>query len=224
MDRHYVSNKDESVRMFRSDFIELFSKVHPVTPHVIFVPILVYLLILGARGGLSLGTEALLFLFGVGIWTLLEYVLHRFLFHFAPQGAWQKRVAFIIHGVHHGYPRDSRRLVMPPSVSLPMAVPFFLLYQAVFGAPYHYAVWSGTLLGYLMYDTTHFAVHHFRPRTRLGMWLRQNHMRHHYLDPDSNYGVTSPMWDVVFGTRYRGLESEREPVEGRQQPYALTQH
>jgi sterol desaturase/sphingolipid hydroxylase (fatty acid hydroxylase superfamily) len=219
MKRHHISNKDESVRMFQSDFLDKFTRVHPLTPHVIYDPVVVYLLYLGSKNGHGLAANAAFFAAGLGLWSFLEYTLHRFVFHFKPRNSWQEALYFTIHGVHHDYPRDSRRLVMPPIVTLLLLPWFFLLYRSAFGAPQYIVIFAGTLVGYLAYDTTHFAVHHFRPRTKAGFFLRQYHMRHHYLDPDRNYGVTSPLWDLVFGTM---LRRPTEPTQQSPEPdYAM---
>ncbi len=141
MAKHYVSNADVSVRMFRSDFLERFSHVHPAVPHVIYVPLVLGLLWTERA---TPGRTALLWLGGVVLWTLAEYLLHRFVFHapdhvmaethdvvarLAPGEAvlpalptWRHRSYFIAHGVHHEYPSDSTRLVMPPGASVPIAI------------------------------------------------------------------------------------------------------
>lgn len=218
MAKHYVSTKDVSVRMFRSDVLEWFSHVHPAVPHVIYVP-LVAGLVWSARG--TPGRTALLWLAGVVLWTLAEYLLHRFVFH-APDHVmaethdvvarlapgepvlpalpgWRHRSYFIAHGVHHEYPSDSTRLVAPPGASVPIAIATWLLFDALAG-PAAPALFAGFVTGYLVYDTTHFAVHHFRMPTAWGRYLKKRHARHHFLDPDSDYGVSSPLWDVVFRT------------------------
>src|SRR3982750_1641220 len=108
MSRRYVSNKDESVRMFKSDFIEFFSHVHPATPLVIYLPVIGYMFYL-AFWERRLSALAVLGLFIVGTltWTLVEYTLHRYLFHYQPKSGWGKRFHFILHGVHHDYPNDA---------------------------------------------------------------------------------------------------------------------
>ena len=203
MKQHHISNRDESVRMFRNDFLDRFTRVHPLTPHVLYDPLVLYLLYQASKNGYGLAANVGFFAFGVAIWSFLEYTLHRFVFHFKPRNRWQEALYFTIHGVHHDYPRDSRRLVMPPIVTLFLLPWFYLLFRAAFGTPQNVVIFAGLLVGYLAYDSTHFAVHHFRPRTKAGFFLRQHHMRHHYLDPDRNYGVTSPLWDHVFRTMLR---------------------
>jgi sterol desaturase/sphingolipid hydroxylase (fatty acid hydroxylase superfamily) len=200
MERLYVSNKNESVRMFKSDFMEFCSHVHPITPVVLYVPLIIYMLY-GAlwRNALSLVAAAGFFVIGVLIWTLLEYIIHRHIFHYEPKTRWGKQLHFIVHGVHHDYPNDATRLVMPPSVSIPLALFFWILFAVVFGrvAP---AISAGFAFGYVCYDSIHYATHHFAMNNRAGRWLKQYHLRHHFKDDQAGYGVSSPLWDYVFGT------------------------
>lgn len=218
MGEYFVSNRDESVRMFRSDLLERTTYVHPLIPHVIYIPILVALLVLSPLGPVA---SAGYFVLGLFVWTFLEYLLHRFAFH-APEAVMKEThevsaglelnqpvlaelptlrhvVYFIFHGVHHEYPSDSRRLVMPPIASLPMGVVAWFIFSAVFGEA-AIPAFAGLLLGYLIYDTTHFVVHHKSLPTAFGKLLKRHHMRHHFLDPDEDYGVSSPLWDIIFRT------------------------
>src|SRR5205085_1485962 len=95
------------------------------------------------------------FLLGVFVWTAAEYVLHRYLFHFVPKSEWGLRLHFIFHGVHHDYPRDAKRLVMVPSVSIPLAVVFYLLFSLFLSHVHLFAFFPGFVAGYLAYDMTH---------------------------------------------------------------------
>ncbi len=200
MEKAYVSNKNESVRMFKSDFMEFCSHVHPITPVVLYVPLIIYMLYAALwRNGLSILMTAGLFVVGVLIWTLLEYVIHRHVFHYEPKTRWGKKLHFIVHGVHHDYPNDATRLVMPPSVSIPLAVLFWVLFALIFGrfAP---GLSAGFAFGYVCYDSIHYATHHFAMKNRIGLWLKQYHLWHHYKDDHAGYGVSSPLWDYVFRT------------------------
>jgi sterol desaturase/sphingolipid hydroxylase (fatty acid hydroxylase superfamily) len=89
---------------------------------------------------------------------------------------------------------------MPPAVSVPLAALFLFVYTLIFGTPAAYPIFSGFILGYLAYDYTHYHVHHHTPRTKLGKRIREQHMRHHFQDHRYGYGVSSPLWDVVFRT------------------------
>ena len=208
----YVSSKNESVRFFESDFMEFFSHVHPATPLVIFIPTIAWLvyLALGPRG-LSIGATAGLFALGLLIWTLVEYAMHRYLFHYEPKSRFGKRIHFFVHGAHHDYPQDASRLVAPPAFSIPVAALFYLLFLAVFGrlAP---GTFAGFLFGYLCYDMIHYATHHFPMKRGIGLWLRQYHMRHHYKDDHHGFGVSNPLWDYVFRTRPPRREESRDFV------------
>jgi 4-hydroxysphinganine ceramide fatty acyl 2-hydroxylase len=200
-EQRYVSSKNETVRMFESDFMEFFSHVHPITPLVIYLPVIGLMLYLGIGfHALSVTVCGLLFLLGLFIWTLVEYSMHRFVFHYEPRSGWGKKLHFLLHGVHHDYPQDASRLVMPPVVSIPLASMFYGIFLIFFGsiAP---AMFAGFLFGYLCYDMIHYATHHFPMKSGMWLKLRQYHMRHHYKDDHSGYGVTSPLWDYVFRTR-----------------------
>jgi 4-hydroxysphinganine ceramide fatty acyl 2-hydroxylase len=210
MPQRYVSKKNETVRMFESDFMELFSHVHPVTPLIIYLPVIGYMLYvaMGPRA-LSIGAVAGLVVLGLFIWSLVEYTMHRWIFHYEPKSWWGKRLHFLLHGVHHDYPQDASRLVMPPIVSVPLSSIFYLLFLVAFGglAP---AAFAGLLVGYLCYDMIHYATHHLSMKRGVGLWLKQYHMRHHYKDDHAGYGVTSPFWDYVFRTRARLTTNEHE--------------
>jgi len=120
--RRYVSNQNESVRMFKDDRLESLSHVHPAIPLVLYVPVVAYHLLRAVRDGLLAGGAiVILFALGMFLWTLTEYVMHRFVFHYEPTSTWGRQLHFIMHGVHHDYPNDATRLVMPPSVSVPLA-------------------------------------------------------------------------------------------------------
>jgi sterol desaturase/sphingolipid hydroxylase (fatty acid hydroxylase superfamily) len=84
-----------------------------------------------------------------------------------------------------------------------LALLFLGVFVFVLGTPLAWAVAAGFYLGYVIYDTLHFALHHFRPRGRMGRRLRELHMRHHFEDHESGFGVSAPWWDIVFNTRPR---------------------
>ena len=188
-----------SPRMFESDLLDKLSRVHPAVPPILFGPVIAFMLVYGLIKGSGWMTPVWL-LGGYLFWTLTEYWLHRIVFHFEPEKGIGARLHWIIHGVHHDHPNDPLRLVMPPSVSVPLSALFLLGFAAVLGAPAWYAVGSAFLAGYLGYDMLHYHVHHHRPKTRLGKRLRELHMRHHFQDHDTSYGVSAPWWDYVFGT------------------------
>ena len=188
-----------SPQLFKSEFLNYFSRVHPVIPAIIFVPVIVAMEIIGATKGWNAWQMVLISIGGFAFWTLTEYWLHRLIFHWEPDNAFGRRMHFIIHGIHHDHPNDKMRLVMPPSVSIPLAAIFFLGFWAILGDA-AFPAFGGFMLGYLGYDYTHYYVHHFVPKSKLGKRLREAHMRHHFQDHRYGYGVSSPLWDVVFHT------------------------
>jgi sterol desaturase/sphingolipid hydroxylase (fatty acid hydroxylase superfamily) len=137
---------------------------------------------------------------GFFIWTLAEYILHRFVFHFEGEGPIAQRLHFLIHGLHHADPIDPSRLVMPPVASLILGAVLYSVFRGILGPDLIEPFFAFFVIGYLCYDYIHFAVHHFTPRTRFGKFLKQSHMQHHYVSPNSRWGVSSPFWDYVFGT------------------------
>lgn len=188
------------VRLFRSDFFEWFSKVHPTTPFVIYVPVITGALILGAmHSSLSMSAMPLTFVAGFMTWTFTEYFLHRFVFHYEPRSKWGQRISYIIHGVHHDDPRDPLRLVMPPIISILFATAAYGLGFIICGYESLYFV-SGWALGYLYYDFTHYAIHRTHGFRGFG-FQRTNHLIHHFKASHRCYGVTSTFWDHVFRTQ-----------------------
>jgi len=205
-----------SPRMFRVEWIERhLSRVKPWHVLAVWVPAFLYLVARGTRDpALSAGAFALAIGGGLFAWTLLEYLLHRWVFHFAPSASSQlaQDVHFLVHGVHHDFPHDADRLVMPPVLSLLLAVLIGTpLYLAV--GPHLFApAFAGLVAGYLWYDMTHYVVHHVKPRTELGARLRRHHYLHHFKSPEARFGVSTPFWDYVFGTMPR---AEKVPAEAR---------
>ncbi len=194
-------------RMFRSDFVEFFSRVHPAVPGVIYGPVAAW----GVYGAFQAQPAALAALSVAGgglVWTFAEYMLHRYVFHLAPKGPVSSFIYFQSHGIHHQYPDDFYRLLMVPPVSLPLAALFYLGFRAALPAAVLPGAFAGFILGYLAYDYIHFAVHHFKPPRAawaepIARWFkaaRRRHLVHHFDDHHRGYGVSTGLWDHVFGT------------------------
>ena len=203
--RHYALVHDEEpLRLFRSDFLEFFTHIHPLVVLVIWLPVCGYFAFAAIRDGSALSVILGLVL-GLFLWTLTEYLLHRFVFHFPPRSQRQERILFLFHGVHHAQPKCKTRLVMPPVVSIPLAALFYALFWLVLDRALGLPAWlppvfSGLIAGCLVYDLTHYATHHFPMRRRLPKALKRYHMQHHYKTPSARFGVSSPLWDYVYGT------------------------
>ncbi|MCB0833046.1 MAG: sterol desaturase family protein [Bacteroidetes bacterium] len=198
MPAKFVSNKDETIRLFKNPVLEYFSHIHPATPIVVFTPVVIYMLYIASQS-LVASEIVSYFLLGVVIWTLTEYVIHRWAFHYEPHSQWAKNLHFLVHGIHHDYPRDSTRLVMPVPVSVPLAILFYYLFRLAFGV-YTPPLFAGFMTGYVVYDSIHYATHHWPMRSGVGKWLKDYHIRHHFEDDHTAYGVSNPFWDFVFRT------------------------
>jgi sterol desaturase/sphingolipid hydroxylase (fatty acid hydroxylase superfamily) len=188
-------------RMFQADIVERFSRIHPATPFLAWVPVIGVLLARSAlRHDIAWWAALLLFALGVLAWTLAEYVLHRWVFHWIEDTPRGKRIHFLLHGVHHDFPSDRDRLVMPLGFSVPLGIIFYALYMLLLGPRVGEPYFAGFIAGYLMYDGSHYAIHHFRMQSWLGRLVKKHHMLHHHADHDGGFGVSSPLWDHVFRT------------------------
>jgi len=202
MKKNYVSNGEESTRMFKSSLFENLSKVHYSVPLFIFIPVIIFFSYLAFSNDIGLAGYGLYFLIGLTVWTATEYLLHRFIFHYHPTSGWGKRIHFIFHGVHHDYPRDKKRLVMPPSASIPLATLFYFLFSLFLQQKQLYAFFPGFLLGYLVYDMLHYAMHHYNFKSGLMKRIKQHHMLHHYQNPEKGFGVSSSLWDEILRSQF----------------------
>jgi sterol desaturase/sphingolipid hydroxylase (fatty acid hydroxylase superfamily) len=202
------SEEDQPIRLFKQDFLEFFTHISPVVVLILWVPVVVFFVVHSVQtlpAGASWLQIPAGILIGVLIWTLTEYVMHRFVFHFHAKSPGLQKIFFMFHGVHHYQPQCKTRLVMPPVVSIPLAVVFYgifyLVVDRLFGAPsWVPPLFAGFILGYLVYDMIHYATHHFPMRSGYLKFLKRYHMQHHYKTPSERFGVSSPVWDKVFGT------------------------
>lgn len=185
--------------MFESTFLDRFTRVHPATPVVIFLPAIIAFAAAGIED-LGLAEAIVGIACGYVVWTISEYWIHRGLFHFEPEAGIGARLHWMVHGVHHDHPNDPRRLVMPPIVSIPLGTLFFFAFDALTGLQTAWCVAAGFFAGYLVYDMLHFALHHGRLRGPLGHLLKELHMRHHFEDDRCGFAISAPWWDIVFRT------------------------
>jgi dihydroceramide fatty acyl 2-hydroxylase len=192
-----------SPRLFESDLLDRFSRVHHLTPVIVYVPVI--LAMIGYSSMLfSPGVIALGVMIGYVLWTLTEYLGHRFLFHtvFPLPFGLGPRFQFLIHGVHHIYPSDPLRLVMPPLLSIPIMLIALAVARVLFGG-FCWPPLAGFVSGYVIYDCVHYWTHHGQPRTQFGAFVRRLHMLHHFRDAERGFGVHAFWWDYVFGTAYK---------------------
>ena len=214
MDRLHMAKdyiRHSSSRMFESDFFEFFSKVHPSVPFVFYIPLFTGLMVWAlATGATTWLATAAMFPLGWVTWQLLEYFIHKNVFHWEGNGPFTRWLHMILHGYHHKYPDDGTRLVMPLGASIPMAILIggllYLVGNPVITIPY----FTGIAGGYLWYDFIHWSTHFRKPLTEWGKRMRSAHMAHHFADPTVNMGI-SHMWvDIVMGTRKVRKQGEQD--------------
>jgi sterol desaturase/sphingolipid hydroxylase (fatty acid hydroxylase superfamily) len=190
--------------MFENDVVDFFTRVPWWIVPTLWLPVVLGLFTYGV---LSLGVPLVpgVFVAAAGwlAWTLTEYWLHRTFFHWVPNASWGARMHFFVHGVHHDWPDDRYRLVMPPAVSGILFVLFMGIFYALLGGVWMFPFYAGFVFGYTVYDCTHYATHHFKPRSARLKWFKRlasHHMNHHFQHKPRKYGVSTTLWDHVFGT------------------------
>ncbi len=186
------------VRLFQSRWMELTT----LTPFPLFLS--AWLLVLGAVGTMAMRTVGAMPLLlgvvaGLLFWTLFEYAAHRFVFHLELRSNWGRRLVFLLHANHHEDPSDPLRSIMPLTVSLPLGASIWWLFLLSAGVVGH-AMFLGFALGYVGYDTVHWACHQRPMRGAIATRLKRHHLRHHYAGQDANYAITAIFWDRVFGS------------------------
>ena len=204
-----IIHQKEPIRLFKSDFLEFFSHIKPWVVLVVYIPFSCFLITRAVIRFSAAGISSLWMLpamvGGWVAWTFIEYTLHRFLFHYHPKSERFKRIFFFTHGVHHTQPMCKTRLVMPPVISLPIALFFYIVYWCLFSVVLRQPLWllpvfSGSVLGYVIYDMVHYILHHAKLKKGYLAMCRRQHMRHHVTCPNMRFGVSMPLWDYVFGT------------------------
>lgn len=189
----------DSPRMFESDIFDFFTRTPWWTVPLIWLPVSAGLFAWGlAENHVGIGQGLTLTVAGWFTWTLTEYSLHRTTFHWWPRS----RFHFFVHGVHHEWPDDRYRLVMPPAVSLILASAFGLGFLAVAGPVKFPSFYAGFLFGYMIYDCTHYATHHLKLKLPVFQALKKHHLLHHFSPrhQDRKYGVSTTFWDHAFRT------------------------
>lgn len=173
------------------------------TAQLVFMPTAIGLMLVALLVyNTNFRTALICFIIGVFSWTLAEYCLHRFLFHFIGQSAWLIKLHDMVHGLHHAYPNNPRRVVFPPIGSMPMALAILGILLLLFRASWAFSILSGFIFGYGWYEFVHYSCHHIKWRVPWFKTLKRHHLLHHHHEAyeAKNYGVTTRYWDRVFGT------------------------
>ncbi len=189
-----------SDRLFRSPALEALTKTHIAVPLTMFYGIGLTT-VAYSFWSLDLGGVAVtaLFLVGAFFFTLVEYLVHRYFYHMGADTPKKARLQYVFHGVHHDHPRDKKRLALPPVLSLAVAAMFVGLFRLLMGT-YGYAFAGGFMTGYATYLLAHYAIHVYSPPKNILGVIWKHHNLHHFVGDNGAFGVSSPLWDHVFGT------------------------
>jgi sterol desaturase/sphingolipid hydroxylase (fatty acid hydroxylase superfamily) len=199
--KEFISPKNKgSKKLFKNPVLEKLSRTHISVPLTVFSVYAVCLLYWDVtHTSLSGTTTVSLFFTGLISFTFVEYLVHRYVYHIGTDTEWKKRFQYNAHGVHHEFPKDKDRLAMPPLLSITIATILLLFFRLVMG-DFAFAFLPGFLVGYAYYLSVHYMVHIYQPPKNFLRALWINHSVHHYKDGDVVFGVSSPLWDYVFGT------------------------
>ena len=210
MARKVVHNTGQA-QLFKNRYVEMLTKTHPLVIWGFYIPVLSYVLYRAHVSiGLEVSTIAMLFFAGMLYWTFFEYIAHRFLFHWISDNLKVKKVAYVLHGNHHEYPRDRQRLFMPLVPSIILATVLFSFHY-LFLWDYNWAFFPGFMIGYLLYASMHYAIHAFEPPFDFMKPLWRNHQMHHYRNEHLGFGVSNTVWDKVFKTTFDLKKHKEDP-------------
>jgi hypothetical protein len=192
-------------RLYERRFLDAFMRTPPWTPYVVAGPIAVAGLAWGLGAGVSsVGDGFALagaFVFGGLLWSLVEYLLHRFVFHARVKSETGRIAVFLAHGHHHVAPQDRMRIAATPVQMGSAMLLLFGICDLCLDGDLLALSFAGSLSSYVAYEAVHYIAHHGQPRSRLLRALRRHHLAHHHVDPHSRWGIGTPLWDVVLGTK-----------------------
>ena len=199
--KNYIPPKNKGTKkLFKNPILEKLSRTHisiPLTVFAIYAVALLYWSV--THTSLAAGTTVGLFFLGFISFTFVEYLIHRYVYHLSTHTEARKIFQYNAHGVHHEFPKDKDRLAMPPLLSITIATLLLLFFRLIMG-DLTFGFLPGFLVGYAYYLAVHYMVHIYQPPKNFLRWLWVNHSVHHYKDGDLVFGVSSPLWDYIFGT------------------------
>lgn len=187
-------------QLFKNPILEKLTRTHISVPLVIFFSYSAGLLYWSITNtSLTVGTTVTLFFIGTLVFTLVEYIVHRYIFHISTDTPAKEKFQYTAHGVHHEFPKDKDRLAMPPILSITLSTILLFVFRLIMG-DFVFAFLPGFLVGYAAYLSVHYMVHAYQPPKNFLKILWVNHGIHHYKNGEVVFGVSSPLWDYVFGT------------------------
>lgn len=194
-----------SAKLFKNPVLEALTKSNPYITFIAYFPVLVGVFLVGLfRLDVPVATAFLVLAIGIFSWSISEYFLHRYLYHWINDSKAVQRFHYMMHGAHHEYPKDQSRLFMPPIPGYILAVVLFSIFSGLFliigDWSLTFSFFPGFIIGYLGYVYTHYSIHRFKKPKNVFGYIWDHHNIHHFKDPELAFGVSSPVWDYVFGT------------------------
>jgi 4-hydroxysphinganine ceramide fatty acyl 2-hydroxylase len=198
--KQFVSDENVSVQLFNNKLLDSLTRTHIAVPVSMFILYSAGLL-WWTKQSTALSTTEIggLFFSGAIFFTFIEYIVHRYVYHIEPTTESRKNFQWKMHGVHHDYPKDKQRLAMPPALSVLVGTLLLGIFR-VFLGEFAFAFLAGFMALYALYLIIHYSIHIFRMPTNAFKVLWVNHAIHHYSEEGAMFGVTSPLWDYIFGT------------------------
>ncbi len=207
-----IHNKGQA-QIFQNRYLEYLTKTNPLVIWGLYLPVIILLPYLAFyKYDFSLAKVLSLFFGGVIFWTFFEYMIHRFVFHWVSDNPRIQRISYVLHGNHHEFPRDRQRLFMPPVPSIIISSIVFFLMHAALGNNV-LVFFPGFIFGYLLYGSMHYAIHAWNPPFKWMKPIWRNHHLHHYKNDDKGFGVSSHLWDMIFGTGFDLSKTKEDKKE-----------
>lgn len=203
-----IHNKGQA-QIFKNQYLEYLTKTNPLVIWGMYLPVIILFPVYASRRfDFPVLITLSVFICGIFFWTFFEYMMHRFVFHWVSDNPKIQRLSYVMHGNHHEFPRDKQRLFMPPVPSLIISGLVFFLMNILLHQ-FSFTFFAGFVLGYLLYGTMHYAIHAWNPPFAWMKPIWRNHHLHHYKNEQKGFGVSSHLWDKIFGTEF-DLEKEKE--------------
>lgn len=189
--------------IFENSFLEPLTKSPPQISAIVYTLTVIVLLVIGYQMQVvdTFWAGAAIYFGAILFWTFFEYFAHRYLFHideYFPDSKIAEKMAYTFHGIHHEYPRDKERIIMPPVPGLMIVGILYVFFLLVLGE-YAYIFMPGFVTGYLLYTRIHYLTHTPPVPSYLEAQYR-HHALHHYKYPEKAFGISTMLWDRIFGT------------------------
>ena len=201
MENLKISNKGHAI-LFANRYFEFFTRSNPLVSWCMYLSVIWFFLYYSnSNYGMDYKIILFVFLMGLKFWSLFEYLIHRYVFHWVSNNPRVEKFTYLLHGNHHHFPKDKERLFMPPLPGLIMSMLVFLIMFVIAGK-WAFAFFPGFILGHLLQSSLHYAIHARKPPFKCVKFLWRNHHLHHYSNEEKGFGITSPFWDYIFRTQF----------------------